>query len=871
MISRRTGLRLIAISMLLSLLGLYGYDSWLRLLERQDIRQLSWQGLSLSGEGIRLAQLDLQQHSASGVARVEMQGLQLSWRQFGLAPPFWQHIELQRLTLDWQPNAVPAAVGAREPLAIPQMAQALTGLPRSLHIAELRAELPCASGRCELRGELHLHAAPQAALQIDARFELDHHAQRLGWQATLRGDPDALDLLLDLSIDQQPQLVLRSQLQHSPDGALWRGELNTERLSEAAVLQDWLRQWTLASDVQLPGAPGAARLKARWHLQWPAAGASALSLSQLSDASGQFSLDLDLPEPWPIPAVGQVRGSLSVAARARTGHWFAERLQADLDLQALASAWQQQLPEALQTDSLQLRIQPSEPLAELPQSLAERSLPLAIQLSGKGATDFELQTTLALANAPPWAAQLAQGRLQANSAAFALDGWNARQLKLDLRLDGYLDGQGLSLELGQGSSLSLGQLNGPELHLQHLQASTSGLQLEADYPAGALQRLSFAGPHALSVQRLEQPQLKPLGWRWQGKVVGDLQQLKLDGQLRSDAELLLNLQVQRRSTGDLTLQAQLPEVFLRAGNPLSQTLAAWPALLDLNSGRLSASAEFSQKTGDSAPRVRLDATAKGLAAIYDRTLLNGLDTRLRVSLAHNQLRLDLDELQLAEANPGIPLGPLRLRGRYSAHLDQLAMGQLRIDQAQTALMGGSVTLAAGEWNLARRPLSFPLRVNGVKLERLFIAYPTEGLAGKGVLDGKLPLQLDAEGLRIDNGQLAVRAPGGYLRFQSERISALGRSNPAMQLVTQSLENFQYDTLSSRVDYDPSGKLNLNLRLQGRNPAIEQGRPIHFDIKLEEDIPTLLASVQLTDKVNEIITRRVQQRMLERNAATPKEP
>jgi len=147
MISRRTGLRLIAISMLLSLLGLYGYDSWLRLLERQDIRQLSWQGLSLSGEGIRLAQLDLQQHSASGVAREEMQGLQLSWRQFGLAPPFWQHIELQRLTLDWQPNAVPAAVGAREPLAIPQMAQALTGLPRSLHIAELRAELPCASGR----------------------------------------------------------------------------------------------------------------------------------------------------------------------------------------------------------------------------------------------------------------------------------------------------------------------------------------------------------------------------------------------------------------------------------------------------------------------------------------------------------------------------------------------------------------------------------------------------------------------------------------------------------------------------------------------------------------------------------------------------
>ncbi len=871
MISRRTGLRLIAVLTLLSLLGLYGYGSWVRLLERHDIRQLSWQGLSLSGEGIRLAQLALQQHGAAGIARVELQGLLLSWRQFGLAPPFWQHIELQRLTLDWQPKDVPVPTAANTPVDPRQIAENLAWLPHSLRIAQLHAELPCASGRCELLGDLHLQSDRQTAVQVDAVLDLAHRTQRLRWQVGLRGEPQALDLNLQLSIDQQPQLNLHSHLQNSPDGSLWRGELITLPLSQAAALQDWLRQWALAADVQLPGAPGAVQLKTSWQLQLPATQKPALSLEQLRNANGQFSVDLDLPEPWPIPGIGQAQGSLSVAARAQNGQWFAERLQTDMHLQALSDAWLQQLPDALQTDSLQLRIQPSEPLAELPQPLAERSLPLAIQLSGKGATDFELQTTLALTNAPPWAAQLTQGRLRASSPSVALDGWSARQLKLDLHLGGYLDSEGLSLELGKGSSLHLGQLNGPELRLQQLRASTSGLQLEADYPAGALQRLSFAGPHELSVQRLEQQHLKPLGWRWQGKVAGDLQQLKLDGQLRSDADLLLDLHTQRSSTGDLQLQAQLPEVFLRAGNPLSKTLAAWPALLDLNSGRLSASAKFNQKAGNSAPRVELEVTGKGLSAIYDRTLLNGLDARLRVSLERNQLQLDLDELQLAEANPGIPLGPLRLSGRYNANLDRPDKGQLRIDQARTALMGGSVTLAAGQWNLARRPLQFPLRVSGVQLEQLFIAYPTEGLAGSGILDGELPLQLGAEGLQIGNGQLAARAPGGHLRFQSERIRALGRSNPAMQLVTQSLEDFRYDILSSRVDYDPSGKLNLDLRLQGRNPAIEEGRPIHFNIKLEEDIPTLLASLQLTDKVNEIITRRVQQRMLERNAATPKEP
>ena len=187
-------------------------------------------------------------------------------------------------------------------------------------------------------------------------------------------------------------------------------------------------------------------------------------------------------------------------------------------------------------------------------------------------------------------------------------------------------------------------------------------------------------------------------------------------------------------------------------------------------------------------------------------------------------------------------------------------------------MGSTLQLAPGQWSLAAEPLLFPVQVQGLELEQLFILYPTEGLAGTGTLDGRLPLQISSQGVTIVQGQLSARAPGGKLQFHSERIRALGRSNPAMQLVTQSLEDFRFTTLSSQVNYDQQGKLALAMRLEGQNPAIEQGRPIHFNINLEEDIPTLLASLQLTDKVSDIIKQRVQQRMLERNAKTaPTEP
>jgi hypothetical protein len=215
---------------------------------------------------------------------------------------------------------------------------------------------------------------------------------------------------------------------------------------------------------------------------------------------------------------------------------------------------------------------------------------------------------------------------------------------------------------------------------------------------------------------------------------------------------------------------------------------------------------------------------------------------------------------------------VQLSGSYSAALQTPAQGQLQLRRAETALMGGTLQVMPGQWSLASEPLLMAMHVRGLELEQLFILYPTEGLAGTGTLDGDLPLQISSQGVTIERGQLSARVPGGKLQFHSERIRALGRSNPAMQLVTQSLEDFRFTILSSQVNYDQQGTLNLAMRLEGQNPAIEQGRPIHFNINLEEDIPTLLASLQLTDKVSDIIKQRVQQRMLQRNAKpAPTEP
>ncbi|WP_394239166.1 intermembrane phospholipid transport protein YdbH family protein [Pseudomonas anguilliseptica] len=860
--SRRTWLRLIScLVLLLVLLSAYGYLRLSRLLEREQIENLEWRGLGLSTQGIQLDQLSLQHPNGA----VQVQQVQLHWSGLGLAPPFWQQVQIAALQLNLPSQAEPAANDNTDfELPLEPLAAVISLLPQHLQIDALQIELPCADERCQLLGDLLLF---KDAAQLDAQLKLQHQQDQLSWHVQLQGDATTAALQLSLAINQQAQLQLSSSLQQSATGQLWQGDFNGD-LQQSAVLQSWLGQWLPSAAGTLPAAPTAAQLKASWQLQLAP---GHLNLAQLQQASGQLQASAKLPEPWPIPALGQLQGSFDLSAQALDGQWLADSLNADLNLKQIANDLISDVPAELYPETLQLTIQATETPDNLAAQLVDRSLPLQLLLKGQGRSQFALQGTLALANGLPWALQLLDGSLNASTPAFQLDGWKIGALQTQLQLDAYLSPQQLHLALGKGAQLSLQHLRSTDVQAQQLKASSSGLQLQAQLAAGELLDWQLEGPLDFSAQ-LQHEQLQPQRWYWQGPLTANPLQAELDGTLRNDAGLQLKLKAQYNSAKGLSLQAQLAELFLRSGNPLKGSFTAWPALLDLNNGRLNANASLTLASDQQLPTVKLDLTGKGLGGIYDRTALEGLDSRISVRVDPKQLQLELSELRLTQANPGIPLGPAQLSGSYSAALQTPIRGQLKLHQAEAALMGGTLELAAGQWSLAAEPLLFPIQVQGLELEQLFILYPTEGLAGTGTLDGRLPLQISSQGVTIEQGQLTAREPGGRLQFHSERIRALGRSNPAMQLVTQSLEDFRFTTLSSQVNYDQQGKLALAMRLEGQNPAIEQGRPIHFNINLEEDIPTLLASLQLTDKVSDIIRQRVQQRMLERNAKTaPTEP
>ena len=371
--------------------------------------------------------------------------------------------------------------------------------------------------------------------------------------------------------------------------------------------------------------------------------------------------------------------------------------------------------------------------------------------------------------------------------------------------------------------------------------------------------LAMRGLVELSAGSVGHPALHPQAWTLSGDLDADLDRLAFQGEMSAASGFAAPLTLSWDAQAGLVAQVPGADLAFATGNPLAAVLIDWPALLSLDGGTARVTLNL---TAPAAKPWRGDLTLDldGLSGIQDRIAFTGLTGRLTGVLTARELRLDLPRLSLPEANVGLTLGPLTLVGQYQATLEAPGAGTLSWRQAEAGLFGGRVWLEPGSLTVGKGHPTLPVRFEGVELASLLAAYPTEGLSGAGTLEGRLPVRIGAEGITIQEGTVFARAPGGQLQFRSEGLREYGAANPALQLVVQALDDFQFDQLDSDLSYDEDGKLLLALHLSGRNPAIEDGRLINLNINLEENIPALLTSLQLSDRVSETIRERVRERV-----------
>ena len=554
------------------------------------------------------------------------------------------------------------------------------------------------------------------------------------------------------------------------------------------------------------------------------------------------------------PAWGRVVGGLQISSQENLLHPY--QLQANLTATELTGDLLASIPPEFHPDSVQLTINKRQTDAV---NLLEAAS-FDIDLQAQGAASFALQATVDLTTVP-WTASFQDAVLSAQLSRWQQADLQAELIDLQTKFSALVTTQQLQVNLQKGTQLQLSALKVAEdivlrnllLELEVSQLQVSGL----NKPALVME---LDAPLTLNVKQAQVAGVAKQSLGFKGRIFGELPTINLMGKLTNNQGLQGKYSEQK-----VTARVDLDEVFFKSGNPFQALIPdMWPEILILNSGRFKLNSQLNWQP-DQGLALTFNGNASGLHGELNRSLLEGLTFKLQGSLKGDQLSLIFPELQIQQLNPGVPVEPLTItKLAVQVPLSKPEATGLSWQRIQAGLLNGQVLAKQG--SLALNKVSqLPVELQGVEIQELLRIYPAEGLQGVGIVDGNLPFRFDLakQQFSVDNGQLATRAPG-YLKFDNEKIKALGQSNQAMRIVTDALEDFHYDVLSGQVHYDESGKLVMNLRLEGRNPDLEKGRPIHFNINLEEDIPALLASLQLSGKVSETIQQRIKERLEKRS-------
>lgn len=154
MTRRRSGFWLLAILVLVAG-GLAARQFWHDWRLDNGIDRWHGQGVDIAWSGLEVDQFSVALVQPGRQIEVQGRGLSLRWSWTGLQ---LDTLAVEQLTLDWQARpdtALPTAMKTSSTnlfSALP--ATAPFWLPRQLNIAGFSAELPCASGRCQLAGAL---------------------------------------------------------------------------------------------------------------------------------------------------------------------------------------------------------------------------------------------------------------------------------------------------------------------------------------------------------------------------------------------------------------------------------------------------------------------------------------------------------------------------------------------------------------------------------------------------------------------------------------------------------------------------------------------------------------------------------------------
>jgi len=278
---------------------------------------------------------------------------------------------------------------------------------------------------------------------------------------------------------------------------------------------------------------------------------------------------------------------------------------------------------------------------------------------------------------------------------------------------------------------------------------------------------------------------------------------------------------------------------------LNREIPGWVSQYDLTRGNLSFEAEGSFSVGGDDPIYKIEGRSelKDGDGYYDDIPLKGLAFSMPFVITDSGSTLGPGPVSVELVDPGLPVRQVSMRvDATDDHVYASAVAG--------RLLGGTFNIQSLDYDLVTETSDFLVRLDGTLLSEV-LALEGADLSGDGVLDAEFRVLLGPDSFRVNEGMVQSRAPGGHIRYLG---SASDGGNAGLNLALTALKNFQYESIHATPTFE-DGNLKLGIRLEGKNEQVESGRPIHFNLNINQDIPALLQSLQAHEKLEQKIKER----------------
>jgi len=288
---------------------------------------------------------------------------------------------------------------------------------------------------------------------------------------------------------------------------------------------------------------------------------------------------------------------------------------------------------------------------------------------------------------------------------------------------------------------------------------------------------------------------------------------------------------------------------------LSSRVAPLPADLDISAG--TAAIDLQAEWQQPGPEWQLTGQSTfemtGLAGTYNDTAFVGLSTRIDAGFdSMDGLALEPSSIAIELIEVGVPIE--NLSADYLLHAGGPAVD---VQNLRMHGFGGVITADPFSFITVSYSNNLLLHAESIDLAEILSMVDFESIEISGSIGAELPVTIEGDSVTILGGSLLGEPPGGVIRYLR---GAAGEASDqsAVGLATRALSNFEFESLTSEVDYTTDGDLNLQMHLTGRNPDLDDSRPVVLNLGVENNIPQMLRSLRAARTVEEILENRLAQ-------------